>query len=188
VMRQMYEEFYLKSENNSYYLRGRGYRIEDFQNVASLVAGFSLDDFLKLYARGVETLPYDEALGYVGLRLIRTQARDPFAAGISLDFEKQRTLTIGNVRNNSPAENAGLQKGDEILELAGKSVTRENWLSSFARFKPGDSIPITVKRNRRTIQANIVLGQSERFEFRIDERPDVTPEQRALRTAWLKGA
>ena len=35
VMRDMYEEFYLKSPNESYYLRGRGYQTEDLERVAS---------------------------------------------------------------------------------------------------------------------------------------------------------
>ncbi|HEY6660462.1 MAG TPA: hypothetical protein VI031_04955, partial [Pyrinomonadaceae bacterium] len=47
VMRDMYEEFYRKSSNNSYYLRGRGYQTEDLERVASLRAGFDLSDFFK---------------------------------------------------------------------------------------------------------------------------------------------
>ena len=186
VMGQMYDEFYLKSPNASYYLRGKGYRTEDFQRVASQVAGFALDDFFKLHVRGVEALPYDEAFGYVGLRLTRTPSPDPFT-GISLDFEDQRTATIDNVRNNSPAEDAGLQQGDEIIELAGKPLARDNWSSTLGRYKPGDSVPITVKRDRRTIRTNLVLGQPAGFEYKIEERPDATAGQKALRVAWLKG-
>jgi hypothetical protein len=32
-----------------------------------------------------------------------------------------------------------------------------------------------------------VLGAPERFEYRIEEKKDATPQQTALRTAWLKG-
>ena len=187
VMRQMYEEFYLKSENNSYYLRGRGYRIEDFQRVASRVAGFSLDDFFKLYVRGVDELPYDEALGYVGLRLTRTQSRDSFRAGITLDFENRTKLVIDNIRSYSPAEDAGLQRGDEIVAVSERAVTRDNWLSTLERYKPGDTIPIKVKRDRHIIQANVVLGQPELYEYRIEDKKDATAEQKALFVAWMKG-
>src|SRR5438876_8209647 len=71
VMRRMYEEFYLQSPNDSYYLRGRGYKTEDFEHTASLVVGFDLSDYFKRYARGVEVPPYDEALAQVGLKLTR---------------------------------------------------------------------------------------------------------------------
>jgi predicted metalloprotease with PDZ domain len=187
VMRRMYDEFYLKSPQATYYLRGRGYQTEDLQRVASEVAGFDLSDFFTRYVRGVEVPPYDEAFDYVGLHLVREQMREPYDAGITLDWQNPRNLTIGTVRNSSPAEDAGLQPGDGILSLGGKSVTRENWLASLGRYKQGDRIPISMKRDRRTIQATLLLGAPERFEYRIAEKKDASVEQKTLRSAWLKG-
>ena len=187
IMRDMYYEFYLKSSNSSYYLRGRGYQTEDLQRVASQRAGFDLSDFFKRHVRSVEVLPYDEAFAYVGLRLVKTQAKEPFDAGLSLQFEDTRVAMIENVRNNSPAEDAGLQANDEIVSLAGKGVTKDSWLKTLARYKPGDSVPVVVKRDRRTINAQIVLGQPERFDYKIEERPNATTRQRQLRAAWLNG-
>jgi predicted metalloprotease with PDZ domain len=187
VMRDMYEELYLKSPNSSYYLRGRGYQTEDLERVASRRAGFDLSDFFKRHIRDVETLPYEEAFDYVGLRLVKTQAKEPFDAGLSIEFEGPREAIIEAVRNDSPAENAGLQSGDEIVSLGGREVTNDSWLKTLARFKPGDSVPVTVKRDRRTIKANIVLGQPERFDYKIEKRLDSTAQQKALRAAWLSG-
>ncbi|HSL53030.1 MAG TPA: PDZ domain-containing protein [Pyrinomonadaceae bacterium] len=187
IMRDMYEEFYLKSPNSSYYLRGRGYQTEDLERVASRRAGFDLSDFFKRHIRDVEMLPYDEAFAYVGLRLVKTQSAEPFDAGLSLEFEKPREVIIENVRNNSPAENAGLQTNDQIVSLAGREVTKDSWQRTLARFKPGDSVPVTVKRDRRTIKTTLVLGQPEQFDYTIEEKADATAEQRALRAAWLSG-
>jgi predicted metalloprotease with PDZ domain len=184
VMRAMYEEFYLKSPNSSYYLRGRGYQTEDLERVASRQSGIDLSDFFKRHIRDVEVLPYDEAFAYVGLRLVKTQAKEPFNAGLSIQLGP--AAFIENVRNDSPAENAGLQAGDRIEMLGGKEVTKD-WLKTLARFKTGDSVPITVKRDRQTIKTNIVLGQPERFDYTIQEKADATAEQKALRAAWLKG-
>src|SRR5882724_5056517 len=74
VMRRMYDEIYLQSPNASYYLRGRGYRNEDFEASVSQVAGTDMSDFFKRYVREVETPPYEQAFGYVGLRLARTRS------------------------------------------------------------------------------------------------------------------
>jgi predicted metalloprotease with PDZ domain len=135
----------------------------------------------------VEVLPYDEAFAYVGLRLVKTQSKEPFNAGLSLEFENPREAIIENVRNNSPAENAGLQSDDRIVSLGGRKVTEDSWQRTLARFKPGDSVPVTVKRDRQTIKTNIVLGQPEEFDYRIEEKADATEEQKALRAAWLNG-
>jgi predicted metalloprotease with PDZ domain len=187
IMRDMYEQFYLKSPNSSYYLRGRGYQTEDLERVASHRAGFDLSDFFKRHIRDVEVLPYEEAFAYVGLRFVKTQSEEPYDAGLSLDFENPRAVRIDNVGNNSPAEDAGLQANDQILLLGGQVVTRDSWRRTLARFKAGDSVPVTVKRDRRTIKANIVLGQPERFDYRIEEKADATVEQKTLRAAWLSG-
>jgi len=186
IMRAMYEEFYRKSSNNSYYLRGRGYTTEDVQRVASQVAGFDLSDFFHRYVRNTEMLPYDEALSYVGLKLVKTKKAQPYNAGLTLDSDEEAGMRILNIRNDSPAEDAGLDVGDEILELAGRKVTRQTWFATLARYKPGDSVPITVKRDRKTITTKIIMGQPDRFEYKIEFKADVTPEQKALRDAWLK--
>ena len=187
VLRRMYQEFYMNSPNATYYLRGRGYTPQDFQRVASEVAGFDLSDFFARHVRDVETLPYDEAFGYVGLRLERSVAREPYNAGVTHDWEDTESFLIGSVRNYSPAENAGLQAGDEVLSLGGKNIKRENWLLALSRYKEGDRVPITVRRDRQTIRTTLVLGPPERYEFRIEEIKDATPPQRDLRHAWLNG-
>lgn len=187
VMRRMYDEFYLHSANSSYYLRGRGYTTEDFERVTSEVSGLDMSAFFKRYVRDVEKLPYDEALAFLGLNLAREQARQPFDAGIVIDNEDTDSLTIGMVRHKSPAEAVGLQEGDEIISLGEKKITRENFLVSLGGFKQGDSVPITVKRNRRTIRTTLLLAAPDRFEYRIREKKDATPEQKALRAAWLMG-
>lgn len=68
VMRRAYEEFYLKSASDSYYLKGRGYTVEEFERLASAVAGFDLSDFFRRHVYGVEPPPYEEAFAYLGLR------------------------------------------------------------------------------------------------------------------------
>ena len=186
VMREMYDEFYVKSPNNSYYLRGRGYQTEDLERILSQRSGHDFSDFFKRHVRDVELLPYDEAFAHVGLRLVKTQAKEPFDAGLWVDFE-DRKATVKAVISGSPAENAGLQANDQIVSLAGKDIG-EDWQKTLARFKPGDSVPVTIKRDRQTIKTNLVLRHPERFDYKIEERPDATAEQKALRAAWLNGS
>jgi predicted metalloprotease with PDZ domain len=187
VMRQMYREFYLNGQNASYYLLGRGYETKDFERVATQVAGMDLDQFFLRYARGIEPLPYDEALAQVGLRLAREPARDGHTAGIALDLADTQSARIGNLRNDSPAENAGLRQGDVLLKIGSAGVTRETWLAALNRYKTNERVPVTVKRDRKTINATLTLGPPERYDYRIEELKDASPEAKALRTAWLKG-
>jgi len=186
VMRRLYDEFYLKSPNATYYLRGRGYTTEDFQRVASEVAGVDLSEFFARFVRRPEVLPYDEALGYMGLRLVREIKPEPFNAGLAVNPGEGGPV-IFSVRNGSAAEDAGLQAEDFLVSLGGKKVTADNWLRTLARYKKGSRVPVVVKRDRKTISTTIVLGEPDRFDYRIEEKKDATAEQKALRAAWMKG-
>jgi predicted metalloprotease with PDZ domain len=185
VLRRMYEEFYLKSEKATYYLRGRGYAVEDFERVASAVAGTDLSDFFQRYVRGVETPPYDEALAGVGLRLVRMARRTPYTAGISLD--SSHSARVESIRNNSPAEDAGLEQGDVLVQVGNQKVTRDNWAQALNGYKLNQRVPVRLRRDRRVINTFIKLAAPYNYDYRVEEKPDATPETRALRAAWMNG-
>ena len=107
VMRRMYEEFYLRSPNATYYLRGRGYTPEDFARVTSEVVGevadTNLQDFFTRHVRGVEPPPYDEAFAYVGLRLVRMPSTEPDKAGNSSNGKDRQSLTEYRIEENQNA-------------------------------------------------------------------------------------
>jgi predicted metalloprotease with PDZ domain len=186
VMRRMYEEFYLKSPNATYYLRGRGYRPEDFERMVSEVAGADMSDFFKRYVRGVESPPYEEAFAQVGLRFVHEQ-RLPVSVGISADESDPNNFKVARVRPGSPASDAGLEIGDMINTFGGMKLTPGNLLKVLSRYKPGDRVVLTVQRGRRAIQITIVLGAPQVLDYRIEEIADAPAEAKALRAAWLNG-
>ena len=186
VMRRMYREYYLESPNATYYLRGRGYRNEDFLRVASEVAGEDMSDFFKRYVRSVETLPYEEAFAQVGLRFIR-EPRGPVTVGIAADEEEKNSFRIADVRPNSPAAAAGLQDGDVITLFGGTRLTPANLFKTVGRYKPGDRVTLIVQRAGKTLRPTITMGPPQLFNFRIEEDPSASAEEKALRAAWLTG-
>jgi predicted metalloprotease with PDZ domain len=177
----------LKSPNATYYLRGRGYRSEDFERVVSDVAGADMSEFFKLYVRGVETPPYDEAFAQVGLRLSR-RARSPVSVGVNADESDTTNFRLGQVRPNSPAAEAGWEVGDKILTVGSARVTSiTNFLKIIGRYKPGDRVNVAVQRGARIIQTTIVMGAPQLMDYRIEEMPNAPGEAKALRAAWLSG-
>jgi predicted metalloprotease with PDZ domain len=187
VMRRMYEEFYLKSPNATYYLRGRGYKNEDFERVASEVAGADMSDFFRRYVRGVESPPYEEAFAQVGLRFVR-EPQQPVSVGVSADENDLNNFKLVRVRPGSPASDAGLEAGDVINTIGGTRLTPTNLLKILGRYKPGDRVELIVQRGRRTMQISIVLGPPQVSSYRLEEMPNAGPRAKALRAAWLTGS
>ena len=89
VFRQLYDDFYVKGGNGSYYLKGKGYTEQDFVRALSRVSGTDMQQFYDRYISGVEPLPYDAAFGVVGLRLSKT-SNEPVSTGIVM----QRTAEL----------------------------------------------------------------------------------------------
>lgn len=186
VMRRMYEEFYLKSPKATYYLRGRGYRTEDFERMVSQVANADMSDFFKRHVRGVEPPPYEEAFAQVGLRFVR-EPQQPVSMGVTADEKVANDFKLARVRPGSPASDAGLEVGDTISTFGGAKLVPANLVKILSRYKPGDRVPLVVQRGRRTLQLSIVLGPPQISSYRIEEMPNASREAKSLRAAWLNG-
>src|SRR6266550_1402025 len=184
VMRRMYQEFYLQSPNASYYLRGRGYKNEDFEHMVSEVAGADMSDFFKRYVRGVESPPYEEAFAQVGLRFVR-EPQQPVSVGVTGDENDPNNFKVTRVRPNSPASDAGMEIGDTINTLGGIRLTPTNLLKVLSSYKPGDRVALTVQRGRRTMQMSIVLGSPQVLNYRLEEMTNAPAGAKVLRAAWL---
>jgi len=176
----------LKSPNATYYLRGRGYRNEDFEKIVSAVAGTDMSDFFRRYVRGVETPPYSEAFRQVGLRFV-SQPLQPVFIGISSDENEATNFKLAEVKPDSPASKAGLQVGDVIVLFDGTRLTQANFYKTIGRFKPGDKVALSVLRARKTIQLTLTMGEPTSMSFRIEDDKSAPAEAKTLRAAWLSG-
>ena len=60
--------------NASYYLQGRGYTEDDVERAVSAAAGANMHDWFERHVGGTEDMDYDEALGWAGLKLVRSDS------------------------------------------------------------------------------------------------------------------
>jgi len=129
------EEFYLKSENNSYYLRGRGYRIETFSKLRASCGAFlstiSLD-----YTRGVWRNCLTTSLWLRWPPPYPNAGARPFTAWLHSTSKNRTKLVIGNIRNDSPARGRRLATRRRDSRGRWRAVTRDNWMKH-ARAIPG---------------------------------------------------
>jgi len=78
-----------------------------------------------------------------------------------LGLDPPRGTFVDEVLNATPASNAGLKKGDLILDADGVAVRNGRHLSRIiAAAKPGDLLKMTVLRGSKTSTVDVIIGKS----------------------------
>ncbi|UOR12698.1 RIP metalloprotease RseP [Halobacillus amylolyticus] len=76
---------------------------------------------------------------------------------------------ISDVQPDSPAEEAGLQAGDEIVGIDGESVNTWDEFTQIVRNHPEEQVTLSVERNEETIQVDVTPAQIEQGEVTIGQ-------------------
>ena len=81
----------------------------------------------------------------------------------SLGAADARGALVSDVEPGGPADRAGVKQGDVVVEVDGKPVADANAMrNQIAGTKPGESVPIVLRRNGRTETVTARLAERER--------------------------
>lgn len=159
-----------------------GYTEEQFEAAASQVAGIDLSDFFRRSVHGTEPLDFTPALRYYGLRF---QADPKLSARHTLGLSVQSSsgrLIVNRLVRESSAEKAGLEIGDELLQVKGAPLSSEPELDSrLKRCEPDGTVDLLVARRGRPSHVRLQVGD------RLELDPAAGSESRGHWEAYLKG-
>ncbi|WP_342087531.1 M61 family metallopeptidase [Dyadobacter sp. OTU695] len=190
-------------------LRSKGLNLDDFMkavwvkrgkpeiayNVTDLQAvleDYSKDkkfaqQFFAKYINGHESLDYAPLLANAGL-LLKKQFEGQAWIG-DVRYKEGAGLTItSNTVIGSPLYKAGLDIDDEILKVDGKSVTKNDDLTSILKsHKPGDQLAVEYKHRDEPKTAMLELIENPRLQVVTYEAAGKTVSEamQTFRKAWL---
>jgi len=172
--------------NQNYAKKGRFFRDSDgVREAAEALSHADLRGFFQKYVAGTEEIPWNDFFRSVGLRLVEgtvTVAEAGFSASRNFDGP----MTVADVTAGTEAERAGLRVGDTILEIQGKAAGQDS-REELARLNPGDTVELKVRSRRGEQHLSWKVGSRQEVSFELRDVDSVSPEQRARRSAWLKG-
>jgi predicted metalloprotease with PDZ domain len=173
--------------NDSYAKKGRFFNdSEGVREAAEAVSHADLGSFFARYVAGIDEIPWDDFFRSVGLRVEAITNTVPDAGFIaSRSFDGP--MSVAALTPGGPAESAGLQVGDTIVKLQGQPVGQES-RHELARMNSGDTLVVRV-RSRHSGERDLKwkIGSRQELSYEVKDLDPVTTEQRARRTAWLKG-
>ncbi len=86
--------------------------------------------------------------------------------GVELNGTSAGGATVTATTAGSPAATAGVQPGDVVTAINGKSITStDQFIATVDTFAPGDTITLTVKRS----------GQTHNIKLKLGTRPSTSP-------------
>ena len=173
----------------------RGYRPEEIRKVLEEVAGTDLGGWLARAESTVEELDYAEALEWYGLRFAeepeKKEAGEPQelpAGWLGMEVEVQGgRLTVTAVKRGTPAYEAGVNVGDELLAINDDRVPPEGLEGRLKLYRPGEQATLLVARRDRLARLPVTFGEKPRPRWKLEALPTATEEQKAHLAAWLDG-
>ncbi len=153
----------------------RGYTSKDVLKLLKDITGKDMSEFWTHYIEGTQEIDFDAVLNYFGLqKIIKDKTKDDQSwIGANLDTNKD-LITIKTVDSDSPAWQAGLNAGDQILAIDNIKVTTGNITDRIKQMKPREAYTVhyfSAGRLHETIIKPITHPNPE-FKIKPLEKPN----------------
>ena len=165
------------------------YVLEDLEHtLASVTSREFAADIFKRHIYGMEPMDYEALLAHAGL-LLRKPVNGGVWTGVQFLGVSDRGAEItGATLRGSPLFNAGLDRGDRILDWDGKTPKTMQELSALLdTHKPGDHMKLRVETRSGRKEVDLELAAApgdDLVPYEVAGR-QLTPEMKALRDSWL---
>ncbi len=117
------------------------------------------------------------APGITGYSVGGTEMRPAPFLGITFD---STTGVVTGLLSGGGASAAGMQPGDRLLAIGGEPLDPANLVAVLNRYRPAETVPVTVRRGEQEIILNVTLGEHPERRIRPEaawtqETIDLTP-------------
>jgi len=170
------------------YSGARGFTPEDFRKTASEVAGTDLNAWFTRALNSTEEVDYRQALDWFGLefRAPPPHLEPPGWLGVKARIDTGR-LIVETVPRGTPAYEAGVNPGDEILGIDDFRVSPalDDLDKRLGAYRPGQTVTLLITRLEQIRRLTVTLGSEPPDAWTLQPRPDLGPGPRAHLAAWL---
>lgn len=165
--------------------KGVGFPEDGFLNAIEAVAGSDFHEFYEAVAQSRQELDYNRYLKQAGLSVNVQLQPGTIYFGIDFDSGDGGLPRIRRVAPNSPAERAKLDSGDLLIAMNDERLTFDNFRSRLHSHVIGETIKLTVMRDQRLLNFNIVPVEFQEERWDLSENLRATPAQVELKNKWL---
>ncbi|WP_299002747.1 PDZ domain-containing protein [uncultured Shewanella sp.] len=173
VHQQLYQDFSLP----------KSYNVNDVKGILKKLSGRDYQGWWSQYVELPVQLPFTDLLKQAGIALTYGNEVDdiPFTG---VTFE-EGSLIMLEVMRESPAWNAGLTLGDELVAINGLKVTASDIEKRLQDFTLGQTVIMTVFQEQKLQEISVTLTAQPSRSLQLKSVVSPTQAQKDFFTAWL---
>jgi predicted metalloprotease with PDZ domain len=140
---------------------------------------------LSVGPESIMEIPDQTYFGYAGVDVqVLNDPSQPFL-GVSIERNEDGRARLKNIIPGSPAETAGLDRGDVILAVDGKAVDEDGFFRAIETHKPGDTLRITLLRQGelKDLPVPLIANPYPTYVLKPMEHPNEL--QRKIYRSWM---
>jgi predicted metalloprotease with PDZ domain len=165
----------------------QGYQKEDVLDSLQETTGSDMTLFWQEYVEGTKAIDFDQLLDFYGLQKTAKAQKDETVEsswiGASLNSEQQ-LIRIKTVDTDSPAWQAGLTMGDQLLSIDGIKLTQSNFINRIAQLTAGQSYEVHYFTAGRLMSTELTPIINSNPAFNIAALAKPSRKQKARFKAW----
>ncbi|RAK68422.1 peptidase [Hymenobacter edaphi] len=147
-------------------------------------------DFFRRYVENAEPLPLQEYYSKVGVQYAPVYRTGRKLGSLGLNGYAPKNGGLAFAQVSATLQACGVAPGDQFVAYNGAPLTLETFRQTIMAMqsgKPGEEVELTISREGKEKKVRcrtVERDETKRFYFAVD--PQATPQQLALRQAWLK--
>jgi len=161
------------------------FNAQDVKNIAHQLTG---KDYAQWWQKNIDAplnVDFDLLLAKAGLEFVYPEKSKNIAATGFSSVDRAGLVTLSRVLAHSPAWQAGLNIGDQIVAINGLKVSPSSLKVRLAQYKAGESVKVSLFRRDRLVEKTLLLGQEQDKKPLIKTVKQPTKAQQAFFKAWL---
>jgi predicted metalloprotease with PDZ domain len=181
---------YMRTLWNAHGEPEKPYTIDDLQRVLAQLTG-DIDfatSFFRDYVHGQQAPDFEALLNRAGFAVVKARPGQTTFGWVQLDYGEGGATLLSPTVVGTPLYDAGIDRGDRILQLAGRPLRDAGDLRAvMSAHAPGDTVEIVFEQRGSVRRESLTLIENRWLRivpYEAVNRP-LTDEMRRLRAAWL---
>ena len=173
----------------AHYAGERGFTRDQLVAAVREATGRNFEEFWRLYVTGSAEIPWDDYVRAAGWRVAFTSmpAVDARIGSIPPAVQGGRWRAVAEP--GSVAATAGLQTGDELVRINGRTIIDNTDVRSAIRaIDPHGAVVVDVVRDSQPVTIRFRAGMYQQVHAQLRDLPSLTSRMRRIRTGLLSAA